>query len=346
MKILIMAAGTGGHIIPALTVADRLTHESHEVHWLGTSQGLEQQLVKTYPLHAISASGVRGKSVIPMLRATKNMLKAYFQAEKIIKKIQPEVVVGFGGYVCLPGGLAAKRNRIPLVIHEQNAVPGLTNRWLAKMAEKTCQAFPGSFKRAITTGNPVRADIQSIAALEQIHLPLKILIIGGSQGAKIFNEKIPEILAKFDKGQFNIWHIAGSKHQEQTTDVYRQLHLTAKISGFEQEMQQAYAWADLVIARSGALTVSETAASGRPAIFIPLPHAVDDHQFYNAKYLADQGAAFIIRQNEMDQKKFIDLIQFLLINPQKLVEISQKLKKIVMKDAGEKITATVLNAVN
>ncbi len=337
-----MAAGTGGHIIPALTIADRLTNESHELHWLGTPQGLEQQLVKNYPLHVIAASGVRGKSPLKMLSATQHMLKAYFQAEKIIKKIKPEVVVGFGGYVCLPGGLAAKRNRIPLVIHEQNSIPGLTNRLLAKIADQTCQAFPNSFKQAITTGNPVRADIRSIAALAKINLPLKILIVGGSQGAKIFNEKVPEILTQFDKEQLNIWHIAGSKHQEQTTEFYHQLKLTAKISGFEREMQQAYAWADLVIARSGALTVSEIAASGRPAIFIPLPHAVDDHQFYNAKYLADQDAAFIIRQNEIDQQKLTDMIQTLLVNPQKLAAMSQKLKKLVMGDAVEKITAAVL----
>lgn len=308
--ILILAGGTGGHIIPALAVCRQLILEGKSVHWLGSEGGLEQQLVtqEGIPLHCISVQGVRGKGVVGIALAPFRMLRATYQALKIIRREKPTLVIGFGGFVSAPGGLAAWLLKIPLVIHEQNAIAGMTNRCLAHLAPRVFQAFPNTFPpryHAITVGNPVRTEIVQLPPPEQRYAQrlgtLQVLILGGSQGACAINQAVLEMLRSMPASQRpKIWHMTGKKSVEQTKAAYEAQQMDAEVVDFIDDMASAYAWADLVICRAGALTISELTAAGVASILIPYPHAVDDHQTKNATHLIQAGAAVLLPQTELN----------------------------------------------
>lgn len=304
-----MAGGTGGHVFPALAVAQSLKEQGVEVTWLGTPYRMEAKLVPEhgFELDTIDIEGLRGHGLMAWLAAPMRLIRATHQAYKIIKARNPEVVLGMGGFASGPGGLAAWLLRKPLVIHEQNAVAGLTNRLLSHLACCVCESFPGTFapsSKLHTTGNPVRDSIQALPfpALRYAERqgPLHCLILGGSLGAKALNETVPQALALLPQEKRPIiWHQCGEKHSQAAEQSYKQAGLEAKISPFIQDMSEAYAWADYVICRAGALTVTELMAAGLPALMIPFPQAVDDHQTKNAATLVQCGAADLIQQESL-----------------------------------------------
>lgn len=303
-RIVIMAGGTGGHVFPALAVAEALSARGWEVSWLGTQGGLEARVVPEsgIAIDWLAVAGVRGKGVLSKFSALFKLLKACAQAACVLKRRKPDVVLGMGGFVAGPGGLMAKMLGIPLVVHEQNRVPGTTNRWLARMADRVLEAFPNSFEKkrgAICTGNPLREKfLAASAALQhQSGQHLKILIVGGSQGAQRLNEIVPEAMARLQ--DIEVVHQTGAAMQEQVAARYLELGVNAEAKAFIQDMASAYQWADLAICRAGAMTISELAASGCPSILVPLPWAIDDHQAANAHFLADAGAASILPQKDM-----------------------------------------------
>ncbi|WP_374087717.1 undecaprenyldiphospho-muramoylpentapeptide beta-N-acetylglucosaminyltransferase [Methylomicrobium lacus] len=312
-RIVIMAGGTGGHVFPALAVAEALLEKGWEVSWLGTRGGLEARVV---PEHGIaidwlSVAGVRGKGALSKLTAVFKLVKACLQAARLLKKRKPDVVLGMGGFVAGPGGLMAKMLGIPLVIHEQNRVPGTTNRWLARLANRVLEAFPDSFakkRRATCTGNPLRKKFLSMHKDQQdkVEQGLRILIVGGSQGAQRLNEIVPEAMARLKDIQ--VLHQTGAAMQEEVAARYRELGVNAEAKAFIQDMAQAYQWADLAICRAGAMTISELAAIGCPAILVPLPWAIDDHQVANAHYLSDAGAGVILLQKDLTPETLAEAV--------------------------------------
>ncbi|MEQ1529226.1 MAG: undecaprenyldiphospho-muramoylpentapeptide beta-N-acetylglucosaminyltransferase [Methylococcales bacterium] len=312
-RIVIMAGGTGGHVFPALAVAQSLLDKGWQVSWLGTQKGLESRVV---PEHGIAidwlaVAGVRGKGLLSKFTALFRLLKACMQAAKILRQRKPDVVLGMGGFVAGPGGLMAKLLGIPLVIHEQNRVPGTTNRLLSRFAKQVLEAFPGSFKQSVQaqcTGNPLRQAFLSLTQQEPraSAQALRVLVIGGSQGAQILNEIVPEAVAKLAHVQ--VKHQTGAVMQDQVANRYRDLGIDAEALAFIDNMVSVYQWADLVICRAGAMTVSEIAAVGKPAIFIPLPSAIDDHQTANAQYLTEAGAGLLLKQKDLTPDSLADHI--------------------------------------
>lgn len=316
-SIVIMAGGTGGHVFPALAVAQEMQERGWQVSWLGTRKGLEGRVVPAHNIEIdwLSVEGLRGKGLLSKLSAVFRLLQACLQARRILRKRRPNVVLGMGGFVSGPGGLMAKWLGIPLVVHEQNRVPGTTNRWLVKLAAaNVLEAFPNSFPasaHAVFTGNPLRKGFsitndRSEWSPEQ-NRPLRILILGGSQGAKVLNDNVPEALAQL--GNLAIKHQTGSAMQAEVSQRYQRLGVTAEVLAFIDDMASAYQWADLIICRAGAMTVSEVAACGLPAIFVPLLHAIDDHQTANARYLCEAGAALLLPQPELNAANLQKLIK-------------------------------------
>jgi UDP-N-acetylglucosamine--N-acetylmuramyl-(pentapeptide) pyrophosphoryl-undecaprenol N-acetylglucosamine transferase len=311
-RIVIMAGGTGGHVFPALAVAELLTEKGWQVSWLGTQKGLESRVIPESGIEIdwLSVAGVRGKGLTAKITAVFMLFKAGLQAFKILRRRKPDVVLGMGGFVAGPGGLMAKLLGLPLIIHEQNRIPGTTNHLLARLANQVLEAFPGSFKeevKAKCTGNPLRKKFLTV--LENGHQlsekELRILIFGGSQGAQILNETVPEAIAQFQRSGLAtqsvlIKHQTGGAMFSQVESQYKALGIKAETHAFIEDMVAAYLWADLVICRAGAMTVSEVAAMGVPAIFIPLPSAIDDHQMANAHYLTDAGAGLLLMQNNLN----------------------------------------------
>ncbi|MDP2904355.1 MAG: undecaprenyldiphospho-muramoylpentapeptide beta-N-acetylglucosaminyltransferase [Methylovulum sp.] len=303
-RIVIMAGGTGGHVFPALAVAQLLIEKGWQVSWLGTQKGLESRVIPEHGIEMdwLSVAGVRGKGLAAKIAAVFKLFKACLQAAKILRRRKPDVVLGMGGFVAGPGGLMAKLLGLPLVIHEQNRVPGTTNRLLAHVANQILEAFPGSFKpsvHAVCTGNPLRKQFLNLpdaddSPTKQI---INILVIGGSQGAQILNEVVPEAAAQLTG--IKIKHQTGATMLAQVTGHYKTSGVSAEVSAFFDDMVAIYQWADLLICRAGAMTVSEVSALGVPAIFIPLPGAIDDHQTANARYLTDAGAGILLMQKEL-----------------------------------------------
>ena len=311
-RIVIMAGGTGGHVFPALAVAEFLMEKGWKVSWLGTKKGLESRVIPENGIEIdwLSVAGVRGKGLTAKITAVFMLFKACLQAMKILRKRKPNVVLGMGGFVAGPGGLMAKLLGFPLIIHEQNRIPGTTNRLLARMANHVLEAFPGSFTgkiKAKCTGNPLRKRFLSALknGRQQSEKGVRILIFGGSQGAQILNEIVPEAIAEYQKSglapqSVYIKHQTGAAMLSQVESRYKALGIKAETNAFIEDMAAAYQWADLVICRAGAMTVSEVAAMGVPAIFIPLPGAIDDHQTANARYLTDAGAGLLLMQNDLN----------------------------------------------
>jgi UDP-N-acetylglucosamine--N-acetylmuramyl-(pentapeptide) pyrophosphoryl-undecaprenol N-acetylglucosamine transferase len=306
--MLFMAGGTGGHVFPALAVADVLRARGCNIVWLGSDQGIENRLVPAagYPLHTLAVRGVRGGGLVRRLLALFMILASVMAAFRLIRRLRPAMAIGFGGYASGPGALAARIAGVALVIHEQNARPGLTNRLLAPLAREVLQGFPGAFDgRAMTTGNPVRDVITSLTEPARRYAdrqgPLRILVTGGSQGALALNRQLPAALTEALRGvDFEVRHQTGRGRVAEATAAWQGQHPKVSLVEFIDDMAEAFAWADLVICRSGASTVSEVAAAGVAALFIPLPTAVDDHQTHNARWLADQDAAVLLPQSSLD----------------------------------------------
>ncbi|WP_017942785.1 MULTISPECIES: undecaprenyldiphospho-muramoylpentapeptide beta-N-acetylglucosaminyltransferase [unclassified Thioalkalivibrio] len=317
-RILIMAGGTGGHVFPGLAVAEALRSRGAEVRWLGTARGVEARLVPEsgIELTTLPIAGIRGKGLIGLALAPWRLGISLWAALGLMTRLRPDAVIGFGGFAAGPGGLMAAALGRPLAIHEQNAVAGLTNRWLAKVADRVYSGFEHSFPERVAVtvvGNPVRARISALPAPEarfdERDGPLNILILGGSLGARSLNRTLPAGLARVAQQQpLNIRHQAGERTLEEARAAYAEAGLEAEISAFIEDMAAAYAWADLVICRAGALTVAEVAAAGVPAIFVPYPHAVDDHQTANAEALVRSGAAWRIADAELSAERIFELM--------------------------------------
>jgi len=346
--ILIMAGGTGGHVFPALAVAEKLRERGLPVEWLGTQAGLEARVVPPtgIPVHWISVKGLRGKGGLRQMLAPFMLLWALMQATAIMLRVRPAAVLGMGGFTTGPGGLMAWLLRRPLVIHEQNSVAGLTNRLLAALATPVLEAFPGSLRKAIHTGNPVRADIAQLA----FHAPdlknrrPRLLVVGGSLGAAALNETVPAALALLEEAQRpEIWHQTGLRLIDSARDAYTQVSVDVRLDAFIDDMAQAYQWADLVLCRAGALTIAELAAVGVASILVPYPHAVDDHQTSNAHYLVDAGAAHLLPQSEMNVERLREELS-LLQQPQHLVDMAKRARECAMPDAAQQVAAHCIRA--
>jgi UDP-N-acetylglucosamine--N-acetylmuramyl-(pentapeptide) pyrophosphoryl-undecaprenol N-acetylglucosamine transferase len=339
-RIVIMAGGTGGHVFPALAVAEFLKEQGWQVSWLGTQAGLESRVIpeQGIAIDWLSVAGVRGKGLWSKASAVFKLFKACVQAAKILRQRKPDVVLGMGGFVAGPGGLMAKLLGIPLIIHEQNRVPGTTNRLLARWANQVLEAFPNSFPKKIgaqCTGNPLRKPfVQVRPKISGSRLDgINILVVGGSQGAQILNETVPEAVALLIGGvDVHIKHQTGSAMLEQVSEHYQRLGIKAEASAFIGDMVAAYQWADLVICRAGAMTVSEVAALGIPAIFIPLPGAIDDHQTANARYLTDAHAGLLLMQKDLNANRLAEYIGQI---SQQLATMGEAAKQCARLDATE-----------
>lgn len=321
-RVLIMAGGTGGHVIPALSLAREFRQRGLTVEWLGSPAGIENRLVPAdgIPLNHIDVVGLRGKGIVRKLTAPFLILRAVWQAIKVVRRFKPDLVVGLGGFASGPGGLAARILGIPLFIHEQNAVAGMTNRWLNRVANKTFAAFPGAFADgdAVISGNPVRDELFLVPSIvsrseaEQAADGIQsynLLVVGGSLGAQAINECLPEALALLnEKERPCVWHQTGKGKQAPTRQRYQALDVAAETTEFIDDMKAAYCWADIVLCRAGALTVSELAAVGRAAILVPLPIAVDDHQTANAGFLVDEKAAVLLPQKNMTAESLASVL--------------------------------------
>lgn len=343
-KVLIMAAGTGGHVFPALACAEEFTARGYQVHWLGAGRGIESRVVPAagIELHNISATGLRGKGVLQLVKAPLQLLTALWQSWRLVRRLRPVCVLGMGGYVTGPGGLAAKLCGVPLVIHEQNAVAGTANRSLARYAARVCQAFPGAFadsNKLLTTGNPVRAQlIAQVTDQQQVNQPVRLLVVGGSLGAEPLNKLVPAALAVVDvELRPEVRHQCGEQHAELTQQRYVDAGVEAQVAPFIDDMAEAYAWADLVICRAGALTVSELAIMGRAAFLVPLPHAIDDHQTKNAEFLAQQQAALLLPQQQTSAEELAARMTEVLMNSHRLIEMGANARALARPQAAQQV---------
>jgi UDP-N-acetylglucosamine--N-acetylmuramyl-(pentapeptide) pyrophosphoryl-undecaprenol N-acetylglucosamine transferase len=346
--VLIMAGGTGGHVFPALAAARVLRERGFEPVWLGTKRGLEAKLVPPAQIEIewISMSGLRGKGAATLLLAPFKVAIAIWQSLQVMRRRKPVVVLGAGGFVAGPGGVAAWLTRRPLVIHEQNAVAGMTNRMLSHLARRVLEAFPSSFPSGTSAeqvGNPVRREIASLAPPEQRfgerQGPLRMLVIGGSQGAAKLNANVPAALATIDVASRPIViHQAGERHIDVASQNYEKHGVKADVRAFINDMAEAYSWADVVVCRSGALTVSELAAAGLPAIFVPFAAAVDDHQTLNAKFLVDAQAGISIAERDLTPERLSqELKQLLSGGREQLKAMAIRARSVAITDADVRL---------
>lgn len=337
-KVLIMAGGTGGHVFPALAVAQRLQDMGWQACWLGSHGGMEVGLVQKHGIviHTLPVSGIRGGGLRRKLSAPIGLARSVWGAVRVLRQEQPSVVVGFGGFASGPGGVAARLCGVPLVIHEQNAVAGVTNRLLARIATRVLAAFPAAAQQlpaATVVGNPVRDAILAVPAPAARYAgrggALRVLVVGGSLGAKVLNETMPAALALLPKDvSVTVRHQTGKQGIEETRGAYARLNVRAEVSPFIDDMAAAYAWADFVVCRAGALTVSELAAAGVPSILVPYPHAVDDHQAANAQHLVSVGAARMIRQSQLNAESLARVLR----------EFADRNRLGVMADAARSVS--------
>lgn len=353
MTVLIMAAGTGGHVFPALSIARKLRKHNVRTEWMGTHQGMENQLLEGtgIKIHAVSAKGLKGKGVVRLLFAPFMLVQALIQSIRVLSSVNPDCVLGMGGFVSGPGGLAAKITGRKLVIHEQNAVPGFTNKLLSKIANLVFEAFPNTFPgsdKVLYTGNPLRSEIAELAEkprqYEKSSRSLRILVLGGSQGALAINEVVPELIADWpEQNRPHVLHQSGERTLEETQMLYKNIGLSSvegvEVVPFISNMADAYGWADLVICRSGASTVSEIAAVGLPSILIPYPHHSDQQQKHNANWLVSAGAAFLLEQKDLTLATLRSLLLDLHTDRSKLQKMSDAARSISICDADELIVS-------
>ena len=351
--IMIMAGGTGGHVFPALAVANYLRDLGENIIWLGTRAGIEARVVPAAGIEIewLSIHGVRGKSLLTKALAPFKILQASWQALGIIRKHQPRAVLGMGGFVSGPGGLMAWLSRIPLFVHEQNAVPGLTNKWLSHVARINFFAFPSAasgIKRSRVVGNPVRQDILSMEAPKQRYQPrqnspINLLVIGGSLGAKSLNDALPAAIARLPENvRPHIRHQTGKGKLEACEQLYRENGVQVEISEFIDDMKSAYEWADLVICRAGALTVAELAAAGVASILVPYPYHVDDQQYHNALFLVDADAAIVCRDEDFDSAFIVGKLQHFSQHKAELLQMAERARAIAYTQASERVAQAIL----
>jgi UDP-N-acetylglucosamine--N-acetylmuramyl-(pentapeptide) pyrophosphoryl-undecaprenol N-acetylglucosamine transferase len=339
---MIMAGGTGGHIFPALAVAEHLRENGCKVVWLGSRAGMEARLVapRGYTMAWIRFSGVRGKGLLRFATLPLELLVAFWQSATAIFAHRPDALLGMGGYVSFPGGMMASLLNRPLAVHEQNSVPGLANRVLARVADRVLAGFPEAFGAAtavIWTGNPVRKDIASLPAPEERYQGraggLNLLVVGGSQGAQVLNSVVPEALALLPAPvRPAVTHQAGAARRSEVDERYKTRGVHADVVEFIDDMARRYAEADLVICRAGAMTVSELAAGGIASVLVPFPYAVDDHQSANARFLSEKGAAILLQQTEFTPEKLADLLHSL--DRKKLLEMASRARVLGKPEAA------------
>jgi UDP-N-acetylglucosamine--N-acetylmuramyl-(pentapeptide) pyrophosphoryl-undecaprenol N-acetylglucosamine transferase len=353
-RILIMAGGTGGHVFPALAVANKLRAQGVDIAWLGTQRGLESRVVPAanIPLYTIPISGLRGKGVLGWLLAPFRISYAILVAMGIVHKLKPGAVLGMGGFVAGPGGMASWLLRRPLLVHEQNAIAGLTNKLLARFADTVMEAFPAAFSERfapVQTGNPVREDIAALASPEQRLADrsgaIRVLVVGGSLGAQALNQSVPAAIEKLDTQQRpEVWHQTGKPMLEQTRADYASKAIPARVDAFIDGMAEAYAWADVVICRAGALTIAELAAAGVASILVPYPHAVDDHQTANARFLEQGGAAVLLPQDKLGASVLADLLQDLMHNRNRLLNMATAARQQARVSATDDVAKLCMQA--
>jgi len=357
--VLIMAGGTGGHVFPALAVAHEILARNIPVIWLGTKQGIEARLIPAegIPVEWVSVSGLRGKRLTRLLKAPFMLTIASWQCFRVLMRIKPQVVLGMGGFVTGPGGVMARLMGKPLCIHEQNAIAGMTNRYLSRIASCVAEAFPGSFPdsvKTILTGNPVRKDISSMATPEErfeshseLHRgQINLLVLGGSLGAQALNEILPLALAELPQAQRpQVRHQVGERNIEQAHECYNKVGLSesVELTAFVDDMAGAYEWADLVICRAGALTIAELTAAGIASILVPYPYAVDDHQTRNAMYLVDANAGILIQQSELDAEVLSDILTKLTNDREKLLQMACAARSLSKPDATRQLADICLD---
>ena len=337
--LMVMAGGTGGHVYPAMAVADYLKAQGWQIVWLATEGGMENRLIagKDYQVAVIRMRGVRGKGALRWLLLPLQLLIAFAQSFKAVRRYQPNVVLGMGGFAAFPGGLMASLLDRPLIIHEQNSIAGLTNRSLAYLADRVLAAFPSAFgERAQLVGNPVRADITALPEpaqrLQNRSGPIRLLVVGGSLGAQVLNEVIPQALAQLPvETRPQVVHQAGVKHIEALQANYKAAGVEADTRPFIEDMAAMYEWSDLVICRAGALTIAELSAVGVASVLVPFPHAVDDHQTHNAAYLADAGAAVLMPQPELTVPALLKVLAGM--TREKLLDMAQKARALGKPEA-------------
>lgn len=350
VKVMVMAGGTGGHVYPALAVAHELVRRGHAVTWMGTPDSFESRVVPAQgiALDTVRIGGLRGKGATTLLLAPLKLLRGLIDAWRVLSRRSPAVVLGMGGYAAGPGGLVARLRGIPLVIHEQNAAAGLTNRLLARIASRVLEAFPGTFARATTVGNPVRAPILAVPEPGQRLAGragrARVLVVGGSQGARALNERLPAALAMIPEADRpEVRHQAG-RTLGIAQAAYAKAGVQASVEAFIDDMAAAFAWADLVVCRAGASTVAELAAAGCASLLVPFPAAVDDHQTKNGEYLVARGAAVMIAERDLDARRLAETLTGLLADRARLSAMAQAARAAAWRGAEATIADAVLGA--
>jgi len=352
--VLIMAGGTGGHVFPALAVARALRARGVDVVWLGTPASMEARLVPAngFAMEWVRVAGIRGKGFAAWACAPWRIFKAVLEARAVLKRVRPRAVLGAGGFVSGPGGIAAWMLRIPLLIHEQNAVAGLTNRCLARLAAVVLEAFPGSFGSGVAArciGNPVRPDIAALPAPPLRFAgrvePKRVLVLGGSQGAQRLNALLPQALARLaPEHRPLVRHQTGARGLEAARAAYAEQHVEAELAAFIEDMAGAYAWADFAICRAGALTIAELQAAGLGALLVPFPAAVDDHQTRNAAVMVATGAACVVQERDLDAAGLSALLTDLTADRARLLAMAQAARSGAVTDAAERLADLCIQA--
>lgn len=360
LKALVMAGGTGGHVYPALATAEVLREHGIVVEWVGTNRGIEARVAPShgYKLHALVTRGLRGKGLVSRIQGLVSLLMAALQSFWILLNYRPQVVIGFGGYAAGPAGLVASVLRIPLVIHEQNAVAGTTNRLLAKRARRVLAGFEGAFSEDVpvaVTGNPLRADIATVGASVPDSLnfsserPLRLLILGGSQGALALNQLCPAAIATLsalDRAVIHVIHQCGDRHADTTEAFWGETSIAQlEIRPFIDDMASTYEWADMAICRAGALTVSEVAVTATPALLIPLPNAIDNHQLHNAQALEGAGGARVLQQHSLTAESLAEQVSEFIRHPALLSAMSTAAHAWSKPTATDRVAEIVMEAV-
>lgn len=357
-RVMIMAGGTGGHVFPALVVAEKLQNENATICWLGTRRGIESSLVpkQGIPINFLSVEGLRGRGILALLKAPYMLAKSIFQAWLIIGKFKPNIVLGMGGFASGPGAIAAKLRGVPLIIHEQNSIAGTTNRILCRLANRVMQGFPNTLDRGEYCGNPIRAQIADIdppqTRFSARQGRTRMLVLGGSRGALALNKMIPQALALISEdSRPAVRHQTGSQHHSVTEDIYKQEGLdcfsqSMEVTPFIDKMEDAYAWADFVICRSGALTVAELVAAGLGALLVPFPYAIDDHQTSNGNLLVNNGAAKLVQERDLNPTILADYIKSFCQSADKRLAMATAARSLAKNDAADRVAAVCLEVAN
>ena len=346
-KVMILAGGTGGHIVPGLAVAQALRERGAEVTWLGADGGMETRLVPPHGLaiDTIAVKGLRGKGLSTLLGAPLRVLRAVSAAARVLRTRKPDAVVSFGGFAAGPGGLAARLAGIPLLVHEQNRAAGMTNKVLAKFARQVLVGFPQTFAHEVLAGNPVRTQIAQVAPPAQRDFAhagaLRLLVLGGSQGARALNNAVPQAIAALGL-PVDVLHQAGEKMLDEARKAYADAGVEARVEPFIADMAAAYAWADLVVCRAGALTLAELCAVGIGSVLVPFPQAVDDHQTRNAEYLVERGAAVLLKQDDALATRLREVLAELARDPGKRFAMADAARALARPDAAQRVADAVL----